>query len=309
MNAANLNAGLGRALSTYEAVVSNPGTGNTLDLSAGNYLVFRASAGTYKLPAVDELEVGKTLTVVATGAVIIQNAAATTVGTLATGESGIFVATTTSAWSGTILSATAALEINTAADVPYTDPEDLTTASNVEDALTYLLNSYTTTGFIDVPLSAFREVDADGDVGDITANGGVLASDTTPVMEAVGTTNAQRLRWATGNADRIAASVACPPDFDGDANATVEFVVNSGTADSFNTAVLVTNWDGGADVTDALTDTATTVVKIAPGTVAAADIPDTPLVVTVSLTPPAHATDALHLYGCRIRYTRAIQLP
>jgi hypothetical protein len=62
-------------------------------------------------------------------------------------------------------------------------------------------------------------------------------------------------------------------------------------------------------VTDALTDTATTVVKIAPGTVAAADIPDTPLVVTVSLTPPAHATDALHLYGCRIRYTRAIQLP
>lgn len=66
-------------------------------------------------------------------------------------------------------------------------------------------------GYIPIPLSAWREVDATGDVGNITANGGVLASDTTPVFDAVATSNEQEILWATGNADPIGCSVALPP--------------------------------------------------------------------------------------------------
>lgn len=159
-------------------------------------------------------------------------------------------------------------------------------------------------GYVDVPLNSFREVDADGDVGDTTANGGVLASDTTPVLEGATTTNAQRILWATGNADRIASSITLPADFDGARDVVVQVIVASaGTTDDFD-ATLITNWDGGADVSDTVADTAATAVHASSATVAAADVPDNPLTVAVSLTPPAHATDIFYLYGVRIKYRR-----
>jgi hypothetical protein len=265
------------------------------------------AAGTYTLPTLESGQDGFWFLANATGAVTI-----TGVGTMAANDTMLVAVAAGGGWNGVVLNQSGAE--SGASGVAYTDDNDFIASVTVEGALDEILQNqfYPTAGFVDIPLSSFREVDADGDVrvaADAAAagSGGVLAADTTPILEGSGTTNAWRLRFATGDVDRIAASVCLPPDFDGTANCIVQFIVSSaGTANSFNTAVLITNWDGGADVTDALTDTATTAVKIAPGTVAAADIPDEPLCVTVSLTPPTHATDALHIYGCRILYQKLL---
>jgi len=299
----NAHRQLFAAISAGYNVLPDPGTGATINIQNMTGAIVRGwGAGTYKLPLVSADMIGTELIVIADAAQTWQQADATDVVTVGTGAVLRFVArstTTASAWT---------LETVESGQVTYDDSNDYTTAATVNDALDELYTSYLTTGHIDIPLSAFRIVDADGDVGNLAAVGGVTASDSVPFLEAVGTTNAWRLGWATGQVVRIGASVACPADFDGALPATVEFIVSSaGTTNSFNTAVVITNWDGGSDVSDTLADTATTAVKVAPATVAASDIPAAPLVVTVSMTPPTHATDILYVYGCRIRYTRVVQ--
>jgi hypothetical protein len=119
-----------------------------------------------------------------------------------------------------------------------------------------------------------------------------------------------RLRWATGNVDPVSASIVLPPAAnDGGMNGTVAaaigiIVSSAGATNGWtNASGIITNWDGGANVTDALTDSADTVVHTIEAAIAASDIPDSPQVVTVTITPPTHATDALHLYGAYIRFT------
>ena len=69
--------------------------------------------------------------------------------------------------------------------------------------------------------------------------------------------------------------------------------------------IALLNWNGGVNVTDTTDSPAGgTAATVYTATVAAADIPDTPLTVSVTITPPAHGSDALLLYGVRIRYSR-----
>lgn len=296
-----------------EAAIPNPGAGGTFDLRGKDFASVTVTAtGDYTLPS---SPVGTELLVGCddTSTVTLKDATGTF--HIFTGTSGttsvLCKATDANSWGGVrILTQTTNSAVN-AQQVYYNDNDELTDTGNVNDSLDEIYNHllYTTGGFVDIPLSAFKLVDADGDVGNTVANGGVLSSDTVPFLEGSGTTRAQRIAWATGQAQQLSASVCLPPDFDGGADCVVQCIVSSaGTADSFATAVLITNWDGGADVTDALTDTATTAVKIAPATVAAADIPASPLVVSVSITPPAHATDILYFYGARILYKRLLLL-
>ncbi len=154
---------------------------------------------------------------------------------------------------------------------------------------------------IALSLVNFRESTA-GDVGNIAANGGLLASDTTPVLSGTGATVSQEVLWAAGNTDQILIDIALPEDFDGRDDALLELWVASGTTNLASFAV-ATSWDGGADVADTATDPAqsATVHKIT-ARIAASDIPDRPSFVTVALTPAAHATDAIKLKAARIRY-------
>jgi hypothetical protein len=176
-------------------------------------------------------------------------------------------------------------------------------AASIEGIFQTLLSAQ---GHVDIPLSCFRAVDADGDVGDIEAIGGVLASDTTPFLEGAGTTNAQRIVWAAEDVSRVAASVSLPADFDGTTACTVDLILASaGTTDDFD-AVVMTNWDGGADVSDTVVDAAATAVHVSSATVAADDVPNAPKTVSVSITPSAHDTDAFYLYGVRIRYQKKL---
>lgn len=153
-------------------------------------------------------------------------------------------------------------------------------------------------------LLAFREVDANNDVGNIVANGGVLASDTTPILRGDGA-NYLEISWATGNTDPIALQFPLPFDFDGTQDVTVELFVYSGSTDAA-TFTVKSGWDGGAQVTDTADDTSTksaTPHKIT-ATIDKADIPDTARNLTLALTPAAHATNAIQLTACNLLYER-----
>lgn len=154
-----------------------------------------------------------------------------------------------------------------------------------------------------IPLSlfAFRKVDSSGDVGNIAAIGGVLASNTTPILRS-DSAESSEIVWAAGNTDIVGVHVTLPPNVDGSAAATIDLFVYSGTTDLASFTV-ETSWDGAALVSDSATDAAAsaTVRKIT-ATIAASDIPASPRRLTVYLTPAAHATDAIALVGACINY-------
>lgn len=273
-----------------------PASGGTFNLTGRDRCFFSVGAGTYKLP--DGVPEGVSVFIHATGAVTIQTVNSVTVSELTSGQVAICTAISATAWDG-------ALYVADANDIPYDDTS--TAATTVGAALAELQSQFTvaSAGHVDIPLNCFRET-ASGDVGDTTANGGVLSSNTTPILEGAGATGAQRINWATGNVDPISASISLPPDFDGTAACSVGLIcASAGTTNDFD-AVIITNWDGGADVSDTVVDTAATAVHASSATVAAADIPDAPLSVAVTITPPTHATDAFYLYGVRIRYNKAL---
>ena len=163
-------------------------------------------------------------------------------------------------------------------------------------------------GYINIPLTSWREVSATGDVSNIAGNGGVLASDTTPVYDAVATSNEHEILWATGNADPIGISLGLPRDFDDTADATLDLEVSSGTTDAA-TIVCASAWSAGAagtEVSDSTSDTATksaTPHRVSI-TIAGSDIPAGARRVTIRLTPPTHATDTIALHATGLAYKR-----
>lgn len=154
-----------------------------------------------------------------------------------------------------------------------------------------------------VSLYSFREVSSGGDVGAIAAIGGVLASDTTPIMRGDAAETAE-ISWATGNTDIIATHITLPKDFSGASDVTVELQVYSGTTNAA-TFTVETGWDGAALVSDTATDGAASATKhTITATIAAADIPDSARNLTLILTPAAHAADAIQLAGVCVVYER-----
>lgn len=247
---------IGAVIMTKNNVIADPGTGNTFNQNGMAYGTAVVGAGTYKLP-----DNGLPMYVQATGAVVITNAAGTTVATLGSGSIRLFLPASSTTW---------------------------TTIGGASH------------GYLNLALNAFRETST-GDVGDTTANGGVLSSNTSPVLEGVAATAAQRLAWATGNVDAVTNSVALPADFDGTQDVLVQLIV-AGDVDGFNGGSVITNWGDGANITDAIVASNSSNIHIATATVAAADVNDTPYTMSLTIIPPAHATDTIYLYGARVRY-------
>lgn len=153
-------------------------------------------------------------------------------------------------------------------------------------------------------LQEFREVDASGDVGNLAAHGGILASDSTPILRG-GTNEDTEISWATGVVDIISANTSLPTDLDAAADVTVRMWVSSGVTDAA-TFTILTGWDQAVQVTDTADDAATksaTRHEIT-ATIANADIPAGADTLTMQLIPAAHATDAIQLHGVRLEYTR-----
>ena len=119
-------------------------------------------------------------------------------------------------------------------------------AVDMENGHSYLITSsgagansaknLTANDYISMPVSLYsiREVDANSDVGNIVANGGILASDTTPLMEGDSNNSAQ-IKWATGNVDPVGFQQPMPLDItgtsliDGTRNMYIILEVFSGT--------------------------------------------------------------------------------
>lgn len=157
---------------------------------------------------------------------------------------------------------------------------------------------------IGLSLNTWFEVTSANDVSNIAANGGLLASDTTPAAQADATQNTMEISWVTGNADIIARQVSLPSDFDGTRDVTLTLEVYSGTTNDATFSV-ITSWDNGTPVTDSAAETAKSATRHSiTATIDKADVPDSPKNLTISLTPPTHATDAIALCGSKLTYFR-----
>jgi hypothetical protein len=162
------------------------------------------------------------------------------------------------------------------------------------------------TGFIPVALVEVRET-ASNAIPNAAANGGLLASDTTPALNLKNgdTDSALMLTWAAGNSDPITFQVALPPDLD-EASA-VEVHFRAAMAGATNTPVISADSffdEGDTKVEDdsaAVTGTTFAEYTIS---IAAADVPAAQTL-SVELTPGAHTTDALYLTAIWVEYTRA----
>jgi hypothetical protein len=157
-------------------------------------------------------------------------------------------------------------------------------------------------GCIPLPLVTAREATS-GDVGAIAANGGLLASDTTPALSGTGATVSQQALWAASNVDQILWDVPLPPDFDGKEDVLVELEVASGGTTDLSSFTVATSWDGGANVSDSATDpAASTTFHTVTARISAADIPDSPKYLGIALTPAAHTTDTIALKSARVLF-------
>lgn len=160
---------------------------------------------------------------------------------------------------------------------------------------------------VQLSLHDFREVTSAGAVSNIAGNGGILASDTTPIMGAAATSEAMIINWAAGNSDIIQCSVALPPDFSGKDDVLCELWVLTDNAGGggieAGTFSVLTSWDNGAQVTDTATDDvpAITSHKIT-ARISAGDIPDFPSFVNIQLVLGTHANDPVHLLAGRLTY-------
>lgn len=198
----------------------------------------------------------------------------------------------------------------TAATVSYADAGGQTTAATMEavgaELYTDVLSSQ---NCIPLPLANFKETSS-FDVGNAAANGGVLASDTTPILEAINgaTDGCQRLAWAASNNDQITVQTILPPDIDVTADLVLHVrIASAATTDAVGFTVDSFFNEGDTKVVDTTTtnQTATYAEKIA--TIAAADVPAGAQTITIGLTPVAHTTDAMYLTAAWLEYTSVLK--
>ena len=164
-------------------------------------------------------------------------------------------------------------------------------------------------GYIPISLIDTREVAANV-IQNAAANGGILASDTTPVLERVNgaTDKALRISWAAANVDEITWCFSYPPDLDDSENVEVHIIAAS--AGATNSPVIAINYFEGVGDTNAGGNTGA-VTGTTPAeysvTITAANIGTHPNFASISMIPAAHGTDALRLYAVWIEYTRLLK--
>ena len=194
----------------------------------------------------------------------------------------------------------------TAATVSF-DGSTYTAAATTQAAITELyVDLLTAQALIPLPLANFKET-TNFDVGNIAANGGVLASDSTPILEAINaaTDGCQRFSWVLDDVDQITIQAIIPPDID--VSADIVFHCRIASEDTTDAVGFTVDWfinEGDTKVVDTTTtnQTATYAEKVA--TLGNADIPAGSQTITIGLTPVAHGTDAMYMTAAWLEYTR-----
>lgn len=141
-----------------------------------------------------------------------------------------------------------------------------------------------------------------------TIEAGTPDGNTAPSLQRVNaaTDKKARLIWAASAVDEIhLGDFAYPPDLDDAQPVTVH--VLAAMAGAADTPVLAIGYFEGLGDTNAGGNTAAvTGIALAEYsvTIAAADVGAHPNAASITLTPAAHGTDALHIYGAWIEYVR-----
>jgi hypothetical protein len=295
MGAHNDTANDYQLFNTGTQTIADPGSGETFDLRGIDRGVATIASGTRVLP--DNIPLGVSLTVYATGSVTITTVAAVTMASLTSGQIATFTARTATTWNVVIHSTTSATSLN---------------AIN-----TSLTTQY---GFIHIPLTSWREV-VSNDIAALatagtTGSGGVLATDTTPTLEYVNgdTDSTLRMLWAAANVDPIATQIMLPSDCDITAGLSFKACgLMSGAIDTPLLSLDTYFVTGAGSVTSKIEDD-TSAFSSSRSTVTASiatgDIPSTaigvPVFATIEVTPGSHGTDTLRVDGTWIQYTKKL---
>lgn len=286
MGAHNDTANDYQLFNTGGQTIADPGSGGTFNLRGIDRGIATIASGTRKLP--NSTPVGVSLSVYATGAVTITNASGTTVLTLASGQIGVFTATSSTTWAGTMLDVGASVSLK-----------------ELE------VNATTTQAYIPIPLTSLRHVSS-GAVGNITANGGVLASDTTPTLTPInGATDAtQIVTWAASNNTVVMLQIPLPPDMEYTNSTTgLHFKLSSGGTSNAVGFTVAYYFEGigaansvasGTNQTTSYTEVTALVDSGDLNTASGAQT------LTVLLTPVAHTTDTLRLKALWFEYKKSI---
>jgi hypothetical protein len=198
----------------------------------------------------------------------------------------------------------------TSANISIADAGSFTSAATAEAALQELYqNAISIQGFINIPLTSLREAAAFA-VANIAGNGGVLASDTTPVLgPAVASPldGCQVVSWAASNNDAVIFQTALPPNLDDAADLVIHMrIMSAGTTNAVGFAcdAYFNEGDTLVEANSTTNQTAAWAEKII--TIGAADVPAGAQTLSVSLTPVAHTTDIMYLSALWIEYKTKI---
>lgn len=179
----------------------------------------------------------------------------------------------------------------------------VTIAANAVEAS--MLGANLGKGFIPLDITTAKIIAADA-IGN-TTEGLFPDGNTDPSLARVnGATDKQlRVIWAAASVVEIQfASFCYPPDLDDTAAVTVHFLARM--AGATDTPTLTVGYYEGVGDTNAGGATGALSASLAEVSVSIAhgDIGAHPKVATVTVTPGAHGTDALWLYGAWVEYTR-----
>lgn len=198
----------------------------------------------------------------------------------------------------------------TAGTVSIADAGGFTAQTTVEAALAEIYQSLISVqGFIPISLMSLREA-ATMAVANAAGNGGILASDTTPILQPINgaTDGCQELVWAASNNDTVITQIALPPDLDDTADLVVHTRIRSGGTTNA-VGFTVDTWfnEGDTKVVDTseTNQTNTWAEKIA--TISAADVPEGAQTLTLALTPVAHTTDTCQLSALWLEYKTKVK--
>ena len=167
----------------------------------------------------------------------------------------------------------------------------------------------TGTGILPLPLGQWRLL-ATNDIAAIAASGGILAKDTTPILERVNvaTDKQQRIRWAATGVGEIAiGGIMAPPDLDiSQPVAFKMYGAMGGATDHPSSTVSMFEGVGGTDLGGALPAMAggTTPAVYSLNIAAVTAGWGSPKPWSFGFTPAAHGTDTLLVYAMWLEYTR-----
>lgn len=303
------------ALEAYRRVKLSAGSGNEVEyadagedyigvttrkVSAGEYVAcwLKNADGTVQVEAADSFSVGATLYGANDGKVSDTSSG-----------SAQFTALVAAGGDGEVIEALPMnVKSTTAATVSIADSGGFTASATVEAALAELYQHVLSKlACILIPLAILRELSS-GAIPNVAANGGLLASDTTPILNTVNgdTDGAFRVNWAAGNQDPIGFQVPLPKDFDDSADLLIRIRAASESTNDTPTFASDAYFDEGdtkvEDTSDAVSDSYADKTI----TIAAADIPSGARTISVELTPGSHATDALYVTAIWLEYKRKL---